>query len=275
MKQVMFTKHLEGWSIPQIVEGLSSLGLDGADLCTREGYPVSPDNCETAMPDAARQFADKGMSIRIVTTPGDFTDASMEYAERLYAACATSGVKSIKLGYWRLVEPGYWQLLDHCRRKLEAFETLSAKHGVKTVVHNHSGSSMGLNASAAMRLVEGRDPKHVGIFADAGHLSMVGEPFAMAVDICWKYLDCIALKDLVWNTTPGDMRTGRALRVVPFGFGCVEWNVVAEELTKRGFDGTLSFHCEYGDYHHEAVLAQCRADRALFNRLLDQAKTGN
>ena len=42
---------------------------------------------------------------------------------------------------------------------------------------------MGLNSSAVMNLVEGFDPQHVGVFADPGHLSIVGEPIDMALDI--------------------------------------------------------------------------------------------
>jgi hypothetical protein len=39
---IMFTKHLEGWDLPQIIAGLKSAGVQGADLCVRPGYPVTP-----------------------------------------------------------------------------------------------------------------------------------------------------------------------------------------------------------------------------------------
>ena len=275
MKNVMFTKHLEGYDLQQIIDGLKHVGLDGADLCTRPGYPVNPENCETAMPEAARRFADEGMSIEMCTTPGDFTDPEVDYAERLFAACAAAGVPNIKLGYWRLTEPGYWRLLDECRAKLDGFGKLAEKHGVRVCVHNHSGSSMGLNASAVMRLVEGRDPKHVGVFADCGHLSVVGEPIAMAIDICWDYIAAFALKDLVWEKPVGKIDGTRRLRVVPFGYGNVEWGVLAAELTRRGFDGPVSFHCEYSGYPPECVLGQCYVDKAFFTKLLEQTAEGS
>ena len=77
MQSVMFTKHLEGFDLEQIIAGIQRVGIDGADLCVRPGYPVNPENCRTDLPAAARRFADEGLGIAIVTTPGDFTDASV------------------------------------------------------------------------------------------------------------------------------------------------------------------------------------------------------
>jgi len=266
MKKVMFTKHLEGMTLAEIVDGLKHIGLDGADLCVRPGYPVTPENCATALPAAARQFASAGLSIEICTTPGDFNDPAMEYADRLFAACGEAGVKRIKLGYWTY-EKDYWSTLDDCKRKLAGFARLAEKRGVKAMVHNHSGRTMGLNASAAMRLMEGLDPAHVGIFADAGHLSMVGEPLTMALDICWDYLAAIAAKDLVWDKEPGKLDAPRRLKVVPFGFGCSEWGELAATLKRRRWDGVMSFHCEYGGYVPAAVLGQCYTDKTLFEKM--------
>jgi len=267
MKKVMFTKHLQGYDPKQIIEGLKHVGLDGADLCTRPEYPVNPENCEKAMPDAARQFADAGLSIEICTTPGDFDDPEMDYADRLFAACATAGVPRIKLGYWHW-ESDYWKTLDDCKRKMAGFARLAEKHGVKAMVHNHSGKSMGLNASAAMRIVEGLDPKHVGIFADAGHLSMVGEPLPMAIDICWEYLEAFALKDLMWDKEPSKIDGTRRLKVVPFGCGMTEWGELVAAWKARNWDGTVSFHCEYGGYPNDCVLGQCYVDKLFIEKLL-------
>lgn len=270
MKKVMFTKHLKGLDLRQIIAGLKDVGLDGADLCTRPDYPINPENCDTAMSAAAEQFADAGLTIEICTTPGDFNDPHIDYAEKLFSACAEAGVPRLKLGYWHF-ETDYWRTLDDCRAKLDGFQELAAKYGVKVLVHNHSGSSMGVNASAAMRIVEGFDPRHVGVFADPGHLSLCGEPIPMALDICWKHLECLALKDLVWHTNLPDMRARRSARIVPFGLGYVEWETLVTILKERNFDGVLSFHCEYGGYPPDCVLDQCRVDKLLFEELMAEA----
>src|SRR5204862_224046 len=137
------------------------------------------------------------LSIPLITTPGDFTEAEVPYAESLFEACAEAGVSLVKLGYWTMDPDGYWPTIDRCRLKLEGFAELAEKTGVKPIVHNHSGATMGLNSCSAMNIVKGFDPRHVGIFTDVGHLSIVGEPYPMAFDIVKEYWAAIAFKDLV------------------------------------------------------------------------------
>ena len=61
---MMFTKHLEGLDIDEIIEALISVGVQGADLCVREGYPVSPSNIIDEMPKAARPASTSASSTR-------------------------------------------------------------------------------------------------------------------------------------------------------------------------------------------------------------------
>jgi len=274
VKHVMFTKHLEGYDLDQIIAGIRGVGIDGADLCVRPDYPVNPANCETELPAAAKRFAGADLCIPIITTPGDFSDPAKPDVEPVFAACAEAGVPAIKLGYWiwKPDGPGYRQMLDDCRTKLEGFAKLAAKHGVKACVHTHSGNSMGLNASAVMTLVKGFDPAHIGVFLDVGHLGLVGERIPFALEIVGDYLELIAMKDLAWFKAPNDMETPRSAAVVPFGHGNVEWGVLVEELKRRRFDGTLVFHCEYGMMTAESVLNQAAIDVRAFRTLWDKAE---
>ena len=76
-----------------------------------------------------------------------------------------AGVAHVKLGYWHWQpDTPYWTQLDEVRGFMEGFQALSEKYGVKTVIHNHSGASMGLNACAAMNIVKDCDPQYVGVF---------------------------------------------------------------------------------------------------------------
>ncbi|MDP7396932.1 MAG: hypothetical protein QGF67_12600 [Lentisphaeria bacterium] len=51
---IMFTKHLEGLGVPEIIDSLNSVGVQGADLCVHPGYPVNPGNIDQELPRAAR-----------------------------------------------------------------------------------------------------------------------------------------------------------------------------------------------------------------------------
>jgi sugar phosphate isomerase/epimerase len=266
MKFIMFTKHLQGLDIPGLMEALKSVGVEGADLCVRPGYPVNPDNVDKDLPKVAKQFADEGLCIPLVTTPGDFTSTKVDYVERMYAGCGEAGVENIKLGYWHWSAsgPDFWDYVDTIRGELEKFSELSEKYGPKTCIHNHSGHSMGLNSSAVMTLVKGFDPRFVGVFADTGHLSICGEPIDMALEIVKEYLSVIAFKDLMRN--PGD----RGGRVVLMGKGFVDWKTALATLKKIGFDGPVSFHSEYGGEPWESVADLARVDVRFINRLLKE-----
>jgi sugar phosphate isomerase/epimerase len=261
MQLIMFTKHLAGLDIPELIEALLSVNVDGADLCVREGYPVTPSNVETALPTAVEAFAAAGLEIPLVTGPTDLTQPQVEYAERLYMACGEAGVKHIKLGYWRW-HPGmdYWAEVEKIRGYLEAFQKLSQKSGVQTVIHTHSDAFMGLNASAAMTLVQGFDPQHVGIFADPGHLAIDGEPVDMALAIAAPYLSVVAFKDFVLERVvkEGKAAWGKAARKL--GWGLVDWQTAISTLEGMNFAGPISIHAEYDGEPVETVLDITRAD---------------
>lgn len=268
MKFIMFTKHLEGLDIPGIIQALQSVGVSGADLCVRPGYPVNPENATRALPAAAKQLAAEGLSIPLITTPGDFLDPEAEETRRVYAAAGDAGVDNIKLGYWhwRDTEDGYWAQVDFIHKQLEGFAKLSEQYGPRTCLHNHSGTSMGLNSCAVMNLVKTFDPQHVGVFADTGHLSIVGEPIEMALDIVRSHLALIAFKDLA--RTPG-MRGGRVVRM---GKGFVDWETTVNTLQKIGFSGAISFHSEYGGEPVDTVIDLARVDVRFIRRLLANEK---
>ncbi len=267
MKYIMFTKHLEGLDVAGIISVLKSVGVEGADLCVRPGYPVNPENAEKALPAVAKQLAAEGLSIPLVTTPTSFLDPQDADIQRVYAACGEAGVTNTKIGYWHWSKDdgSYWQQVDHIRKALEGFQALSEKHGVRTCLHNHSGTSMGLNSATVMNLVKGFDPRFVGVFADTGHLSIVGEPIDMALDIVKDYLAVMAFKDLI--RMPG---SGSHSRVVRMGHGFVDWVTAMRALKEMNYDGPVSFHSEYSGESVETVTDLARIDVRFINGLLEQ-----
>ena len=265
MKFIMFTKHLQGLELPEIITALQAVGVEGADLCTRPGYPVNPENAEKELPAAAKLFSEADLSIPLVTAPGDFLDPSKDETERVYAAAGEAGVENIKLGYWHWHSDNgdYWTQVDFIRSQLEDFSKLSEKFGPRTCIHNHSGTSMGLNSCAVMNLVKGFDPQHIGVFADTGHLSIVGEPINMALDIVKSHLAVIAFKDLA--RSPG-MRGGKVVRV---GKGFVDWETTLDTLKTMEYSGPVSFHSEYSGEPVDSVIDLARVDVRFIRSLMN------
>ena len=65
MKYIMFTKHLEGLDVEDIISALKSVGVEGADLCVRPGYPVNPENAEKQLPALPNSSPMKGCRSRL------------------------------------------------------------------------------------------------------------------------------------------------------------------------------------------------------------------
>lgn len=269
MHFIMFTKHLAGLDLAALIDGLCRVGVNGADLCVREGYPVAPSNIEKTLPLAAAEFAKANLAIPLVTGPTDLIHPNVDYAERLYAACGEANVKQIKLGYWRW-HPGmdYWAEVDRAREVLDQFQELSAKTGVQTVVHTHSGNYLGLNASAAMTLVKGFDPQHIGLFLDPGHLAINGEPIDMALNIAKPYLAVVALKDFIREHVSKDGQRIWDKATRRLGWGIVDWPTTIATLTAMKFAGPISIHAEYEE-DAETVLDLTRTDVRFVRSLMN------
>ncbi len=268
MVPIFFTKQLREMDVEETGREVEAMGFEGLDVAVRPGYCVNPDNVAKALPQAVADWADMGLAVPMVTTPGDFTDPEAPVAETLLAACAEAGVHEIKLGYWKYAERGYWQQVDAIRTALDGFAALAEKHGVRCALHTHSGTFYGLNAAAVMHLVAGRDPRFIGVYLDPGHLSVNGEPVAMDIDMVADYLCLVAVKNFVYvsKEQEGEVTWTRAL--VSLRKGLVDWPAAIEALKAAGYDGPLSLHSEYANVSLDELRALTRDDLNYLSRFV-------
>jgi len=273
MQFIMFTKHVQEYDLPKLVKALKSIGLDGADLCVRPGYPVTPENSLKMLPEAVKAFAAEGMKVPLITTPGNFRDPNDKLSETVFEACGKAGVKLIKLGYWVMEPTGdFWKLFAECRKALEGFAKLGKKYGVKAVMHTHSGAYMFLNASAAYQLADGIDPKEIGVFLDTGHLTMCGEPIHMAISIVKKYLSCFAFKDLLRMPTKVETPEAYVCETRKLGWGDVNWTTVCKALINAKVDDLpISLHSEY-NFPADSVVDMTRVDLRFIKQMFSDVR---
>lgn len=240
MRFVYFTKMLQKLSIAELVAFCKEVGLDGVDLAVRPGYPVTPGNARTALPEAAHAFRAAKLEVGLVSAPTDLTDPASAQAKTLFEACQKAEVPALKIGYFAY-RPPYDKRLEESREKLAGFAALAARTRVKACYHTHSGSMMGNNAAGLRAMLAGLDPHHVGAFFDTGHTAVNGGPPVMEVDILRDWLGLVAIKDMAWS------KRGKtwSYHVVPVGEGIVRWPEVGKGLAACKFNGTVSLHGEY------------------------------
>lgn len=262
MKIVLNSKFFSGLSVEKLGEKAAELGYDGIDLNIRPGHPVDPDNVTEALPEAIRVWKAQGLVCPLATSPVTMIDPQAPEVERMYAACAETGVPRIKIGFWKFAEgDDYWEVVDGARLRLEAFVKLSERYGVQTCYQIHSGPCIGSNCAGLMHLIRDFPPERVGAYPDVGHLALDGEDLPMGLGMIRDYLSIVGIKDVLYAPQPDGSGPAYTPRFTKVGQGCVDWRRCFEALSAIGFDGPLTVHTEY-DFDESIIRQVGYADTA-------------
>lgn len=270
MKLIVFSKMLKELGISELIKFAKDADFGGYDMAVRPGYPVNPENIESALPEAAERFRSEGLDLPMVT--GDtgvlFPDSE---GERLIASMANADIRRLKLGYFKFVpsDMDYWLEVEKAREALAGWQELSKQYGVKVCYHTHSQRCLGLNAGTLAHLLTGFDPENIGAFLDAGHLRAEGEEFDVAVSIMKDYLSMVAVKDFLLERVEKSNHGAVRRRVVEAGQGMCDWTAIFQELKRIEFDGPISIHCEFEVDSKEMVPA-IKREIAFFKNLHDR-----
>ncbi len=247
MKLIVFSKSFREKSLKGLVETARETGFEGYDLCVRNGYPVNTENVSVKLKEFAEEFRSEGLEIPMITGEGDLIHPGDERAGPILRAMDSSGVRLLKLGYFRIKPDGYdyWGEVDRARRSLEGWEKLGREHNVKICYHTHSNRCLGLNCAALMHILKDFDPAFTGAYLDPCHMAIEGEEFAVGLLMAKKYLSIVALKDVLIEREKFNGHGKKVRKVVPAGEGKVDWTGVFGELRKESFAGPLSVHVEF------------------------------
>ncbi len=249
MEIIFFTKFLAGRDVREIGEVCATTGFDGIDMAVRDDQCVNPGNVTTALPEAVREWRDRGLSVPLATLAGDAVDPEDPAVRAIYEACGKAGVPFIKLGYWGWsAEEHYWDGVKRIRAALEKFATMSRDLGVCTLFHTHSDTCYGSNASGVMHMVEGFDPRDVAVYLDPAHLAFDGEQLAMGIDIVRHHVRMIGVKTAGYVSHQEGGRTRWKITLPLLAHGLVDWPEALKLLQAIGYQGPFSYHGEVDDY---------------------------
>ncbi len=272
MKLIFFSKFLKDRDASGLVEAAREFGIEGYDLCVREGYHVTPENIRRTLPGLLKEFGREKISVGMVTGPTDLIFPDHPAAENILAGMSENGVGLLKLGYV-ILEKGddYWKKVEEFRKGLAGWETLARKYKVKICYHTHSGSFLGVNCAALMHLLKGFDPQFIGAYIDPGHMRLQGEEFSFGLRMVREYLSIIALKDVLLSQERLEDEGRLKVDWVPAGEGSVCWSEIFKVLAKAGYQGPLSVHAEYHAKDQREFESKLKREVAYFRKKRDEA----
>jgi sugar phosphate isomerase/epimerase len=212
MRFAVFTASTPEWTPAQAARILAAQGWDGvewrvtdqADAPTpgfwagnRATWPLT--GLEERLPDIARTTREAGLAFSAIGAYAPVGDRSN--VDRVLAATAALGAERVRVTMPALGTGDYRDLFTAARADLAWAADRAARYGVTALVELHH-RTIAASASAAMRLVDGLDPGHVGVIHDIGNLVIEGyEDPLSAFQMLGEYLAHVHVKNVAWQRT--------------------------------------------------------------------------
>jgi sugar phosphate isomerase/epimerase len=267
MPIVMFTKLFKGRSLDAVAADLAALEFDGVDLLIRPGHQLEPAAPDAIGP-AVRLLAAAGLAVPMATT--DVVDPDDSVSARVLGACADSGIRLVRLGYFRS-DPAtpYAAAFDAARRALDGLTRLAARSGVTLALQLH-GRTIHASGAQAAALLRDHDPRHLAAYPDPGNQATQDgrEDWRFTFEILRPWLACVGVKNGGWFPAGRNQAGQRQWRAEWLGIadGMVPWDDILPHLRQQGFAGVLSLHSHYEGMPLAQALDQTRADLAFVRR---------
>jgi sugar phosphate isomerase/epimerase len=215
MKIAVCTVSLPEWTPEQAVAEVAALGFDGIEWRVADDPPTDDapgfwrgNRCTWP----ASSFEQDAPRIRELTrAAGLDTPAIGPYArcddldavERLMRGAAAAGVPRMRVQVGAPGPEGYRATFARRREEYRAVAELAVRHGVQALLELHHQSLVS-SASAAVRFLDGMNPRAVGVIHDIGNMVREGYEFdPWSVEILGEYLAHVHVKNAVLQPAPG------------------------------------------------------------------------
>ncbi len=220
MKYSVFSVCLPEYDVPGTVELLKNLGYDGVEWRVCEPPPAekpadytfewrywSWNRSTVDIAAVDREAANikalcdaAGLEISALATYLTLWDTAD--IERVLYAAKVMDCPKIRVDAPDYDEKENYRVqFDRAAAQVREVEKLAAKYGVRINFETHMGKIIP-SASAAYRLVEGCDPKCVGILLDPGNMVYEGfENYRLGLELLGPYLGHVHVKNSMWKPT--------------------------------------------------------------------------
>lgn len=284
MKYSVFTASTPQWEPAEAARMLAAQGWDGVEWRITDQEPAEPPGfwagnlatwpltgLEDLLPEIARVTRESGLELSGLGGYARCDDHAN--VERMLSATAVLGAGQVRVTMPALGTGDYRDLFSGARRDLEWVADRAAAHGVKALVELHH-RTITASASAAIRLVDGLDPDHVGVIHDLGNLVIEGQEDALAAfQMLGPYLAHVHVKNVAWVVTGTDGFEGAtawAEQWAPLRSGQADVEAYLEALAEFGYDGWITLE----DFSTDVPLEERTRDNLAYLRAVHARVAG-
>ena len=237
----VFSKHLQWLEYEELAEVVAEAGFDGIDLTVRPGGHVLPERVTEDLPRAVRAARAAGLVVPMMTTA--ITRAREPETRRILAAAQGEGNEYYRMGYLRYPDGSQvFDALQEMRPLMRELAAANERYGLHGAYQNHSGTGVGGPVWDLGILLEGIDPRWLGVQYDIAHATVEGgSSWPLGLRLLSPYIRTLDMKDFLWAA-----RTDRWVpRWVPIGEGMVDYRRYLEMVRQLRISGPISVHYEY------------------------------
>ncbi|WP_028049898.1 sugar phosphate isomerase/epimerase [Cellulomonas sp. URHD0024] len=276
MRYSVFTASTPQWEPAEAARILAAQGWDGVEWRITDQAPADPPGfwagnratwpltgLEGLLPEIARVTREAGLELSGLGGYARCDDHAN--VERMLSATAVLRAGQVRVTMPALGTGDYRDLFAGARKDLEWVAERADAYGVKALVELHH-RTITASASAAIRLVDGLDPEHVGVIHDLGNLVIEGQEDALAAfQMLGPYLAHVHVKNVAWAVTGTegfDGATTWAEHWAPLRSGQADVEAYLEALAEHGYDGWITLE----DFSTELPLEERTRDNLAYLR---------
>lgn len=236
----IFSKHLQWLNYRDMAHLAAEIGFTGIDLTVRKGGHVLPENVKRDLPIAVAQIRDAGLEVPMITT--GITEADDPVTRDILETAGELDIGKYRPGWYRY-EKGrdVDDSIEHARRQLTKLQDINKSTGMAASYQNHSGPYVGGSGWDLLEIIQGLDPRWVGVQFDIRHAVVEGpQTWPMVLEILAPWINTIDIKDFTW-----DVSADKKVVSVPLGHGLVPLDDFLKKLDDLAIRTDMSVHYEY------------------------------
>ena len=236
----LFTKVLQWVPLKDLPGTVQDLGFSGIDIAVRSNGHFTVEELKEKLPPLVASSQRLGMDAPILTT--ELTGESLGEMDEFLKIISGEGIRHYRMGWLKYQTREILKELQTYNSRLQKLAELHANYQVQGHYQNHAGNGVGGSVWELLHLLEGIDPKHIGIQYDLRHAVVEGyRSWETAFEVIKDKVTTLDIKDFRWENI-----SGKDLPVtVPLGEGNVDISKIASSDAFRSPAVPKILHVEH------------------------------